>query len=148
MSFFSRYCSMRVREFWSRSSLKGDPDQCRLAKYSLEGSKTLRQGNKTKPPHILFLNSHCLLTWSDLGLLGIGAWLQIRERKRRGGRRWFSSLTEVPVELACLLTQTESKQHSEPLLVSGVNLCQWKEQTWAQYTLLGEDKRQKPSRQS
>lgn len=80
--FFKTFCFMRVGEFWPRSSLKGDTGQCRLVKYSLEDSKILRQGNISKPPHIVFLNSHRLLNWSDPGLLGIWAWLQIRERKR------------------------------------------------------------------
>lgn len=52
---------------------------------------------------------------------------QIKKEKR------FSSL-------AWPLTQTESNEHSEPLLANGVDLYQWEEQTWAHFWAKTKDK--------
>ena len=46
-----------------------------------------------------------------------------------GGRKWLTSLAGVAAVLPWLVTQTESKQHTEPLLVNAVDFCQWKERS-------------------
>lgn len=44
-----------------------------------------------------------------------------RKRRGMGGRKWLSSHSGAAVVLAWLVMQTESKQHTEPVLVSGVD---------------------------
>lgn len=102
VSFFSTHCFMRVREFWTRSSLKGDPDEFRLVKIWSWRFKNLeaRKQKQTTTYIISEFPSSPELIWPRTsGHLGLAA------DQRKKEKRW-QNLVQFPH----LATNTNRKQ--------------------------------------